>query len=292
MENYSRHYILSGQNRLHYIKSRRDGTAVHFLHANGFNGEMYAPLYRAMGEDYQIIASDVQGHGESQRTETAPVRDWTPFAHNLKDVLSHAATGPVVGIGHSLGGYVTYMAAAMYPELFSKLVLIDPVIFSPSFLALIWGTRVLGLRGKVPLAEGARRRKWKFHSREEAYKRFSGGRGMFSGWSDEFIRSYVDHGLRNVNGSAVLKCSPELEAQVFESIQMDTWKHAGKIKCPALVIRGGCSDVFRKNAARRLEKKIPRCRLVTLENCGHFAPMENPEACVRQIRGFISEKNT
>ncbi|MBI9088542.1 MAG: alpha/beta hydrolase [Desulfobacterium sp.] len=287
MQNYSKHYIFSGKNRLHYIRSRRNGTPIHFLHANGFNGEMYAPLYRAMGDEYHIIASDIQGHGESQRRETEPIRDWTPFAQNLKDVLSHAGTGPVVGIGHSLGGYVTYMAAALYPELFSKLVLIDPVIFAPSFLALIWGTQVLGLRGKVPLAEGARRRKWKFNSREEAYERFSSGRGMFSGWSDAFVRSYVEHGLMDLNGSAVLKCCPELEAQVFESIQMDTWKHAGKIQCPTLVIRGATSNVFRKNAAHRLEKKIPQCRVITLDNCGHFAPMEDLEACVRHIRRFI-----
>ncbi len=291
MQNYSKHYISSGRNRLHYIKSRRNGTKIHFLHANGFNGEMYAPLYRAMGDEYQIIASDIQGHGESQRTETDPIRDWTPFAHNLKDVLSHAGAGPVVGIGHSLGGYVTYMTAALYPELFSKLVLIDPVVFSPPFLALIWATRALGLRGKLPLAEGARRRKWKFNSREEAYNRFSSGRGMFSSWSDEFVRSYVEHGLMDVNGSAVLKCSPELEAQMFESIQMNTWKHAGKIQCPTLVIRGGTSDVLRKNAAHRLEKKIPRCRVITLENCGHFAPMEDPGACARQIHAFIDSED-
>ncbi len=197
---------------------------------------------------------------------------------------------PVTGVGHSLGAVVTYITAAKYPELFSKIVLIDPVIFPKRKLRVVGLLRKMGLIDKViPLITGARRRKRFFESREDAYKRFSTGRGLFKTWPDEFIRAYSQYGLKDENGGGVsLKCDPETEAQIYESLLLDIWQYPKKIKCPVLLIRGGHSDTFDTCAAKRLIKELNDCSYTNVDNAGHFVPMEKAAECSDIIKKFIN----
>jgi pimeloyl-ACP methyl ester carboxylesterase len=202
-------------------------------------------------------------------------------------ILAHS-TPPVVGVGHSLGAVITFLAAAKYPDLFSQIVLMDPVIFPTWLLAVFKVTKWLHMTRFNPLAVGARRRKKVFASPEEAYRRFSSGRGMFATWSDDYIRAYCTHGLgKNNDGTAVLKCNPETEAQIYESVLQDIWTYPASVKCPTLIIRGGSSTTFLAGAANRLERKLKHGRLVTVPDTTHFVPMEKPEACHKAIMDFI-----
>jgi pimeloyl-ACP methyl ester carboxylesterase len=96
--------------------------------------------------------------------------------------------------------------------------------------------------------------------------------------------------LEKDSETAILKCDPELEAQIFESIPLDVWKYAEKISCPVLAIRGEHSDTFLVDAAESLKRKIADCELVTIADAGHFAPMGKPEECVRVIAEFTHRK--
>ena len=40
-----------------------------------------------------------------------------------------AQDGPLIGIGHSMGAVLTLLAATKYPDLFSEIILLDPVLF-------------------------------------------------------------------------------------------------------------------------------------------------------------------
>ncbi len=288
MASYARKQIRSGINRINCIHGTNSGKEIHFLHANGFNAGIYVPFYEHFGEGFRIFASDIQGHGDSERNASTPIDHWGDFARNLRDVITEAMNPPVVGIGHSLGGYLTYMAAALYPSLFSRLVLIDPVIFPRRVLLLLRTMQLLGLEKIHPLPKGARKRKRRFESPDAAFERFRPGRGMFRGWEERYIHSFANHGLRADGSSYVLKCDPEIEAQFFESLQMDTWEHAPRITCPVLVVRGENSNLFLKSAARRMEKTIADCRIETIPGCGHFIPMEKDRECIELIKSFIT----
>ena len=127
-----------------------------------------------------------------------------------------------------------------------------------------------------------------FQGKKEALKRFASGRGIFKTWSQEFVEAYLECGLLEKDSeTAILKCDPELEAQIFESIPLDVWKYADKVSCPVLAIRGELSDTFRVDAAERLKRKIANCELETIANAGHFVPMGKPKECARAITDFI-----
>jgi pimeloyl-ACP methyl ester carboxylesterase len=200
-------------------------------------------------------------------------------------------TPPILGMGHSLGAVTTYMAAAQYPHLFSGIVLIEPVILPGKLLWLISGLKMLGLMGKIPWARAARRRRKNFQGKNEALRLFAAGRGIFKTWSKEFIDAYLECGLLEKDSkTAALKCDPELEAQIVESIPLDVWKYANKITCPVLTIRGEFSDIFFTDAAERLNNLIADIELQTIPQSGHFPPMEKPGQCARLITDFVQRK--
>lgn len=277
--------------RLHYLDWGGRGPQAHFLHGNGFCAGTYAPFIRHLVEDLRVIASDVRGHGGSAFRELQTVRSWKVFAEDLKTIVERTARPPIIGMGHSLGAVATCMAAAAFPGLFHRIVLVDPVFPMPRRLALIGLMRVLGLQGRLPRARAARRRRRTFKSKAEALGRLLSGRGIFKTWSPEFVEAYLECGLLEKGaGSAVLTCDPELEARIFESIPLDVWRYVERLRCPVLAIRGGHSVVFTEGAAGRLKRLAADCEVATLPGTGHFPTMEKPQACAQAIREFLGRR--
>lgn len=288
---YENIFINSSGKKIHAIKSGTGEKPLHFLHANGLCAGTYLPFLELFSEQFKTIATDIPGHGDSSHHGVNLITHWDIFIEDIKESITKNFNGPVTGVGHSLGAVITFITAARYPELFSKIILIDPVIFPKRMLIPIGIAKKLGFLNKIiPLANGARRRKKIFDSREEAYSRFSSGKGMFATWSEDFIKSYTTYGLKDEkDGRVSLKCDPETEAQIYESILLDIWSYPRKIKCPTLLLRGEMTDTFNTYAARRLIKEVNNCRLINIPESGHFVPMENPELCYQQIRAFVEK---
>jgi pimeloyl-ACP methyl ester carboxylesterase len=70
-----------------------------------------------------VIAVDLRGHGRSD----APVCRYTPrlFANDLAALLLDLGAGPVIAMGHSLGGAVVSALAVEHPALVAALVTVD-----------------------------------------------------------------------------------------------------------------------------------------------------------------------
>jgi pimeloyl-ACP methyl ester carboxylesterase len=286
-------FVDVGGGRLYYLDWGGSGRPAHFLHGNGFCAGTYAPFLRQLADDLHIVASDVRGHGGSAEFRfDAPIRHWEIFARDLGAVVERTLDPPVIGMGHSLGAVTTLIAAAAAPHLFSALVLIDPVLLP---LRLLWGLRLLrlfGMQGRVPRAILARRRRRVFKGKAEALRLFLAGRGIFKRWSPEFVEAYLECGLLEKDErTAVLKCDPEIEAQIFESVPVDIWNYFGKITCPVLALRGELSDVFLPAAAERLKKCFPGVEVAVISGTGHFPPMEKPLECAELIRDFLCRRS-
>jgi pimeloyl-ACP methyl ester carboxylesterase len=185
----------------------------------------------------------------------------------------------------------TCIAAATYPDLFRGIVLVDPVFLMPRRLVMIGLMRAMGLGRRLPLARAARRRRKTFKSKAEALKLFLSGRGIFKSWSPEFVQAYLECGLLEKDSdSAILKCDPELEAQIFESIPLKVWSYARRVRRPVLAIRGEQSEVFLAEASDRLKRIAADCEVVTIAGTGHFPTMEKPNECAEAIREFLRRR--
>ena len=284
-------FVESDGARIHYLDYGGTGPFAHLLHANGFCAGTYAPFIKYLVGNLHVMASDVRGHGDSVQPQFQPIRHWRLFSDDLRTLIEHTMPAPVIGIGHSLGAVTTYIAAASYPELFSVLVLIDPVILPRRLLWGMTAAKLLGITGRIPLARRARKRRRIFRGKQEALHRFTAGRGIFKTWSPGFVEAYLECGLLEKDEqTAVLKCDPELEAQIFESVPIDIWRYARKIACPVLALRGQHSDTFLSDAAAQMAKLVRDFELITVSNTGHFLPMEKPAECARAIVEFVQRK--
>ena len=276
---------------IHYLEWAGGGSVkIHFLHANGFCAGTYAPFLQRLADNgFRVLASDLRGHGDSKRMDYKKLNSWTLFSDDLIDFIQETMNPPITGIGHSLGAVTTYMAAAKRPDLFSELILIDPVIFQPVQLFIIAALRFFRLNIKVPLAQGARRRKVEFPDINAARMRFGKGHGMFKYWEKTFIESYLSCALKSLEDRRLkLKCDPMLEARIYETLPTHSFRLAKKIKCPTLLLRGEHSPTFLPGPAKILQKKIPCCDLITIKGSGHFVPMEKAEDCQKEIQNWIS----
>ena len=116
---------------VHELAGRHDLPPLLISHATGFHAHCYVPIARMLGDRYRCLGLDFHGHGE-----TAPVPDWTiDWSHFGDDVVAAAAAiapdGGLVGFGHSMGGAALLMAAHRRPELFTRLVLFEPIAQLP-----------------------------------------------------------------------------------------------------------------------------------------------------------------
>lgn len=282
-------YLEAPGGRLHYVDWGGTGAAVHLLHANGFCAGTYFPFVRLLLDHFHVHASDIRGHGGSGKPNVRRIRHWHIFAEDIQRIVSATMDPPVIGMGHSLGAVTVVIAAACYPGLFSRLVLIDPVLRPMSQLRMMAILRKAGLGDWIPIARKARRRKREFASRAEAFNRFATGQGIFKTWSEDFISAYLECGLLEKDDkTAVLRCDPEIEAQIFESTPSDIWNYIKRIQCPVLALRGEKTEAFAQSSAKRLQQMGEPFTVIDIPNAGHFLPMEQPEACAREIVDYLS----
>ena len=282
-------FINTPRGFFHYHRLGQTGKQIHFCHGSSLSAGTYLPFLEDLAEEgFRVVASDLRGHGFSTKDQTAKIESWQIFIKDMAALVASITKPPVIGMGHSIGGYFTYAAAALYPHLFSRLVLIDPIIFPPM---VVWAAALLrktGLSGRLKLAQMARNKKAEFGSRQEALAHYK-GKGMFASWQQASVEAFVATAVeQDTTDTYSLCCLPEFEAQIYEHVPFDTWSHAAKIKVPVMVVRGETSDLFFRGAGRRLEKKITDCRFVELDGMGHFMMMENPGRVVKTVRPFLA----
>jgi pimeloyl-ACP methyl ester carboxylesterase len=261
-----------------------DGPLVLMHHANGFCAGTLGLVAEALVPAYRVIGMDARGHGDSSRPERPEAYRWEEFALDVEAVaeaLAPAHGGRVeVGLGHSFGGTAMLGAAARRPERFARLVLVYPVLPTPSELAADDPER--GQRGSR-LVEGARRRRSVWESRAEAREHFV-RRSLFRRWRPAAIDLYVEHGLRErADGRVELECPGAVEATIFGAAHAfdvrDLARRAASV--PATVLWARYGD-FPRPVFERVFAAMPHARLVDAE-AGHLIPMERPELVVREV---------
>lgn len=266
------------------------GTPLHFLHANGYPPECYRPLFELLKTEYRVFGMYLRPLWEDAKPQE--IRYWHPLSDDLLRFLSDREPDPVIGVGHSIGAVVTLRAALRDPRKFRALVLIDPVLFVPPFLAMWSAIRAVGLKDRVhPLILGARKRRRTFDDLETVFRGYR-KRPVFRYMSDESLRAYIEGITRpSANGGYELVYSPEWEVQIYRTglHDFDIWRGLPKLEVPTLFIRGAETDTFLENAARLVKRKQPRVRVEALAKSTHLLPLERPEEVFNIMQSFLKE---
>lgn len=282
----TQHDFHGSQVRLTWFEWGAQGApTVLLVHATGFHARCWDRTVAALPGGYRAIAVDMRGHGRSGRQ--APYL-WETFGRDLEELVEGLGIQEAIGVGHSMGGHCVTQVAARRPGTFSRLVLVDPVIFDPQAYATD-RHRGYDMAEDHPVAR--RRNRWS--SWEEMYERFS-DRHPFSLWRPDVLEDYCRYGLlpRNDGDGYELACPPLVEASVYlGNTQTDIHPLIPGLTLPVTVLRARPRDPgdtpeldFSKSPTwPGLAQEFPGGRDVYLPALTHFIPMQDPELVARFI---------
>jgi pimeloyl-ACP methyl ester carboxylesterase len=202
-----------------------------------------------------------------------PTEGWPHLVEQWIDSIEE----PVYGVGHSLGGYLNYLAAVRRPELFRAIVLLDAPIIGPVRGTMLGATKRLGIVDRVTPAGATRDRRSTWRTREEA-KQHLRSRKLFRNFTARCLDDYVSHGLIE-NHELRLKIDPAIEYQIYRTIPHDMMRHLPGLRVPAAFIGGADSDVVRRV---RLAGMKPKFSLHKVPG-GHLFPFEHPREAATSI---------
>lgn len=264
------------------LDSGGEKPVLHFYHANGFPVSVYLPMLVRLTDTFRVIALGLRG----QDAQSAGNSSWHDIADDLIRFLDEKNTGPVFGVGHSVGAVATIFAAVRRPDLFTKILLIDPVLLPYQAVFGHALRRLLGRKGQLFSAQRARARKSHWTDRQEMFG-YLQSKSLFCRFQESFLRSYVTYGAKPAKqGGVELLCPPEAEARIFENYPLDIWFQIRRLQTLSLIIRGEFSDVLLSQTVERFCVRAKNARSFVIKGAGHLIPMEQPDRLLRVIEEF------
>ncbi len=270
---------------------------IHFLHGNGFCASVYwqmlAPLVcdsDGQQAPFDCILTDLQGHGESEAG--SHFLGWNGNASLATAVIESVAAefGEVTryAIGHSFGGVLTAMLCSRNPKLFSRAVLLDPVLFTPVMINLLRVQKFFLPRYRTPFSQKALKRRDHWDSFQQAADSLR-GRGIYKGWCEASLQDFILGALeaRDERGTVALRCPTWLESDIFNSVPFGLWKDIKRSETPTRILYGERSYPFVAKAARLAAKQNSHFSYRELPG-GHCFMQEDPELARNQLLQALS----
>ena len=236
------------------------GQTVVLVHGLGSNANHWLPVARDLARDHHVVLVELPGHG------LAPLA--TPFGLEqatlaLDRAIVEEASGPVVLVGHSVGGIVALTEALRAPGRVRALVLVETA-----------------LRPQLTSAE-----------------RDSFLASLDRDWEGTLHEVYASFGRDSTQGEALWAAASQIERATLRAwvpvvLTTDLSLEARSLAVPVLAILAPHSwergETWERAARVLGYSGIPRLEGERVEDCGHFLMLDQPEALARAIRRAAS----
>jgi pimeloyl-ACP methyl ester carboxylesterase len=263
-----------------------EGPLALLHHANGFCAATLDLVARPLREHFHVIGMDARGHGDSSTPIGEGAFAWKEFGADLvavARVLADESGGRIaLGLGHSFGGTSMLLAAAAEPQLFERLLLVDPVLHEPRGAENLDAQRSERSRR---LVDRTLRRRSVFPDRDAAGEIWR-EKELFAGWDPRAFALYLAEGMADrPDGQVELKCTTTTEAAVFsQGFDSDIWTPTKALAVPTLLLWARQGD-FPRAVYEAYVEHIAAGRIQDIEG-RHLIPMEDPEPIVRVALAF------
>ncbi|KEQ11231.1 hypothetical protein GZ78_29185 [Endozoicomonas numazuensis] len=253
--------------------------SIHFCHANGFPAPVYRQFLNPLEAQFRIQYLECHGHNPDY-----PVNNhWECLVDELIDQLERRYDQPVIGLGHSFGGVLTWFASRRRPDLYKAVILLDAPLMTPLDSGYIRLAKKLGIMGRITPSQRASERKAVWSERQEALDYFR-SKTLFNQFDERCLEDYVDFGLDNRNESLSLKFDPAVEAAIFSNLP-DRFPRAQKPGVPSSMVYGQSSDLLSRRRVL-VHRYLTRLDMQSTPG-GHLFPLEFPEAAAKSVLQMI-----
>ncbi len=249
------------------------GKQVLFAHANGYPPEAYRQFFSHFKKGYEVFGQKARPLWQPAPPPSS-LKSWKVFGEDTIRFMEEMGMKKAIGIGHSMGGVNVIWAAYKRPDLFERLILLDPVILSYKNILLTKLTPNSLLRSRFPMVKIATKRRNKWDSKEEVYELWR-TKKVFKRFSDQGLKDLVEAAIVP-NGEGVTLAFPrEWEAQIYITAPYVLSK-AIQLSIPVTVIRPEIRSVISDDIWKRWKAKTTNTQFFDFKEAGHLLPLEFP----------------
>ncbi|HMR50270.1 MAG TPA: alpha/beta fold hydrolase [Arachnia sp.] len=242
-----------------------------FFHGLFGQGKNFAGIAKAVGDLATSTLPDLPNHGSSPWTREF---DYDELAAIMADWLSERFPEPVALVGHSMGGKLAMRVALRYPELISRLMVVD---ISPARNDVSdQFTHLIGALTRVPLERVASRTQAEALLAEDV--------------PDVGVRRFLLQNLRHKGeGGGVWYWTANLDLLGDSLPLVLGWPPIDAVyDGPVAWVNGADSPYVQPEHRAPMRALFPRCVQVAIKGAGHWVHADQPERFVAVLRHFLN----
>lgn len=255
---------------------------VHFSHANGFPSPCYRKMFSYLLDEYDLSYIDTIGH----QTKYPVTDNWGYLTKELIDSIERHHDMPVIGVGHSLGGVLNYLAACERPDLFKAIIMLDSPVYGRFKSSMIRLMKQLKLIDYITPGGRTKNRRNSWESKEQVYQ-YLKTKNLFKHFDEGCLDDYIEHGMQHNEDAVYLRFNRDIEYAIYRTIP----HHLAKIKQHAIVpsglIYGEDASVLRERDIKFMQNGL-NFQVVSSKGT-HLFPFEYPEAAAVALKGLIKK---
>lgn len=211
------------------------------------------------------------------------------WPHLVQQLIDHIQTQALAHkpwlVGHSLGGYLSVMAAGQLGERVAGVVLVDaPVLggWKATTLGVIKRTQFVGA---VSPGRISRQRRDHWPNRADALAHLQ-HKKAFARWLPQVLTDYVN-AFEERQGAVWLPFDREVETAIYNTLpdNLDGLLRRHPLKCPVAFV-GGLRSAEMAQVGMEMTQRLTKGRITWLDG-SHLFPMERPAATAAAVEASI-----
>jgi pimeloyl-ACP methyl ester carboxylesterase len=261
--------ITLGELNIAYLRNieRNSGDTLVMVHGFGANKDNWTRMARVLTDTFNVYAIDLPGHGESSKPLDLGYRLDQQTAH-LARILQALGIAETHMMGNSMGGAITALYAAAYPEQIKTAVLFNPAGVL-EYESELFDLVVAGDNPLIPSKPGDFERLMDFALEKKP----------FIPWP---VLGVMEHqALANQAINEVI-----FAAIRDADLEPDFRTVIARIKAPVLLVWGREDRVINYRNGEVFVDIIPGAQLEVLDGVGHVPMIEAPEKSARLFLEF------
>jgi pimeloyl-ACP methyl ester carboxylesterase len=242
------------------------------VHGGAAHAMWWSFLAPQLSRHYYVIALDLSGHGDSGRREAYPAQGW---ADEVIAVSDEAARGrPPVLVGHSMGGLVSIVAAAVHGERLTGAVIVDAPVRKPDPESEAGkGGKTFGVPKAYPDLQTAM-----------AHFRLIPEQPSEHGFILEHI---ARHSLHRTEGGWTWKFDPKVFLRASSKAPRD---YLAAVRCRVALMRGELSAIVPPETGEYMVELLNRnAPLVEIPQAHHHLMLDQPLAFIAALRALLAD---
>ena len=269
----TREVVVAGCTLRYLVWGDPDKPPLVLVHGGAAHAMWWSAHACELSRHYYVIAPDLSGHGDSGQRETYPIEMW---AEEVMAIGEDAAAGraPVL-VGHSMGGLVSIVAAALYgAERLAGAIIVDAPVRRPD------PESVEGKGGRA-------------FREPKTYPDLETARAHFrlippQPCENEFIVDHIArHSLRQTADGWTWKFDPRIFMRVSTTSVRD---YLVRVRCRVALMRGEFSAIVPPETGEYMRELLNRnAPLVEIPQAHHHLILDQPLAFIAALRALLSD---